>query len=215
MENHSQGAFNFSNDWFSTTAKNHWDQLMPILNPTKILEVGCYEGASVCYLIDKLKGGAPIEIHCVDVWDGGDEIQRGHRPPEEMAAVERRFDTNIAYAKSLVVNPVEVVKHKEPSDAALCRLLAEGKKNYFDFIYVDGSHHAPDVLFDAVAAFRLARVGGYIAFDDYLWREDLAAGKDLIRCPKPAIDAFTTLYWNKLNIIPAALSQIYVQKIAE
>ena len=25
----------------------------------------------------------------------------------------------------------------------------KGKKNYFDFIYVDGSHQAPDVLLDA------------------------------------------------------------------
>ena len=215
MENHPEKSFHFSNDWFATTAKNHWDQLMPILEPRKILEIGCYEGASTCYLIDKLKGDAAIEIHCIDVWDGGDDIQRGYRPREEMMKVERQFDSNIAYAKSLVGNPVQIVKHKEFSDAALSKLLAEGMRNYFDFVYVDGSHQAPDVLFDAVASFRLTRLGGYIGFDDYLWTEDLPIGKDLLRSPKPAIDAFTTLYWNKLKIIPAVLGQIYVQKTAE
>ena len=45
-------------------------------------------------------------------------------------------------------------------------LLAEGRQGSFDFIYVDASHRAPDVLLDAVLAFQLLRIGGLIIFDD-------------------------------------------------
>jgi hypothetical protein len=73
-------------------------------------------------------------------------------------------------------------------------LVAAGKQGYFDFIYVDGSHQAPDVLADAFLSFRLLRENGVIAFDDYLWQEALPDGIDSIRCPKLAIDAFTNIH---------------------
>ncbi len=202
--------YKFTNNWFDSVAKNNWDQLIPGLNPEKLLEIGSYEGASTCYLIKKLSEKPNIEIHCVDTWEGGVEHQT-----VDMNSVESRFDSNSNYAISQSKNSVNLVKHKLVSDLALSRLLAEGKRNYFDFVYVDGSHQAPDVLFDAVASFRLTKIGGLIAFDDYLWAEDLPTGKDLTRCPKPAIDAFTSLYWNKIKIISAPLYQLYVQKISD
>jgi predicted O-methyltransferase YrrM len=64
------------------------------------------------------------------------------------------------------------------------KLIAEGRQGYFDFIYVDGSHQAPDVLCDALLSFRLLKNNGVIAFDDYLWQEQLPYGTDPIRCPK-------------------------------
>ena len=104
--------------------------------------------------------------------------------------------------------------HKCFSEDALAKLLVEGKKNYFDFIYIDGSHQAPDVLADAVLGFKLLRVGGLIVFDDYLWSETMPYGKDPLRCPKPAIDAFVNLNFRKLQIITAPLYQLYVQKLS-
>ena len=71
------------------------------------------------------------------------------------------------------------------------------------------------MLCDAVLAFRLLSVGGIIAFDDYLWSEALPGGIDPIRCPKPAVDAFTNLYCRKLQILQAPLYQLYAQKIAD
>ena len=45
--------FQFTNSWFDSVARNVWDQLIPKINPSKILEIGSYEGASTCYLIQK------------------------------------------------------------------------------------------------------------------------------------------------------------------
>ena len=207
--------YSFTNNWFQTGAKNVWDQLIPQVKPTRFLEIGSYEGASACYLIDKFSPEKAIEIHCVDTWEGGVEHNEGGSAQVDMGEVETRFRANVQLAKSRAGNNVDVVIHKGMSDAVLAGMLADGKAGYFDFIYVDGSHQAPDVLCDAILAFRLLRVNGLIAFDDYLWQERLPNGVDPIRCPKPAIDAFTNIYCRKIKIIGAPLYQLYVQKLSD
>ena len=89
------------------------------------------------------------------------------------------------------------------------------KINYFDFIYIDGSHQAPDVLSDAVLGFKLLKIGGVMAFDDYIWQEDLPTGKDPLRCPKPGIDAFVNINMRKLDILPTPINQLYIRKCAD
>jgi predicted O-methyltransferase YrrM len=205
----------FTNNWFNGTAKGIWDQLIPQVKPTRLLEIGSYEGASTCYLINKLAAESDIELHCIDTWEGGVEHQAGGEAQADMNAVETRFNHNIRLAIDSVPNKVDLVVHKGYSDDCMAKLLAEGKRNHFDFIYIDGSHQAPDVLCDALLGFRLLRVGGVIAFDDYLWSENLSYGRDPIRCPKPAIDAFTNLYCRKVQIFSAPLYQLYVQKTAD
>ena len=210
-----ENTFEFTNNWFEGSAKSVWDELLPQINPTRILEIGSYEGASTCYLIEKIGGNKDIEIHCVDTWEGGVEHKDGAGDQADMSAVERRFIHNTQVAKSKIKNNVELVIHKSYSDLALSQLIASGKQNYFDFIYVDGSHQAPDVLCDALLSFRLLKVYGFIAFDDYLWQEQLPYGTDPIRCPKTAIDAFTNIYCRKIRILSAILNQLYIQKLSD
>jgi hypothetical protein len=205
----------FTNTWFSSVAKPIWDQLIPKIAPSRILEIGAYEGASTCYLIDSLSKEKGIEIHCVDTWEGGVEHKQRIDHVTEMSLVEQRFHHNTSLSLALATHPSNLVCHKGLSDIQLAKLLADGKGSYFDFIYVDGSHEAPDVLLDAILSFKLLRLGGFLAFDDYLWAEPLPYGTDPIRCPKPAIDAFTNLFCRKIQIISAPLYQIYMQKTAE
>jgi len=202
--------YEFTNNWFEVAAKGVWDLLIPQINPTRVLEIGSYEGASTCYLIEKLAISKEIELHCVDTWEGGIE----HKGVS-MSEVEERFYRNTKIAVSKVENPVKLITHKGLSDKSLSKLITEGKQGYFDFIYVDGSHQAPDVLCDALLSFRLLKNNGVIAFDDYLWQEQLPYGTDPIRSPKTAIDAFTNIYCRKIRVISAPLYQLYVQKISD
>jgi hypothetical protein len=39
--------------------------------------------------------------------------------------------------------------------------------NFYDFVYIDGSHLASDVLEDAVLSWAVVQVGDMIIFDDY------------------------------------------------
>ena len=188
-----------------------WDSLLQNVQPKRILEIGCYDGGTTCSLIARLED--ECEIHCVDPWHDYDEPNG-----ENMAEVENNFDKNISLALEKKASLIKVMKHKEKSESCLPKFLVEGKKNFFDLIYIDGSHMASDVLFDAVISFHLCRIDGVIIFDDYLWSpifkfQNGALGKNLSMSPKPAIDAFTSIYWDKLDI-KAAHYQVFVQKIS-
>jgi len=52
-------GYEFTNDWFQTKAKPVWDEIMPQILPKRILEIGSYEGASACYLIDTVAPKIP------------------------------------------------------------------------------------------------------------------------------------------------------------
>jgi predicted O-methyltransferase YrrM len=193
--------YEFTQDWFSSNIPT-WQFLLAKVKPRRILEIGSYEGRSACFLIEQVASERPIELHCVDKWGG-------------KAEVEQRFDRNIEIAISAAPQSVTFRKHKNSSSLALVQLLAEGYRETFDFIYVDGSHAAPDVLADAVLGFELASIGAAIVFDDYLWQRDPTGVPDHYSMPKPAIDAFVNIYRRKLEIVAGApLYQLYLQKIS-
>lgn len=132
-----------------------------------------------------------------------------------MEAVEHRFDTNVAFARRSTEFPIDLHKHKGKSRDILPTLLAGGYRSYFDLVYIDGSHQAADVLFDAVLCFDLLKKDGVLIFDDYLWQMEERGAEDHYNLPKPAIDAFVNIYRRKLDLLSAPLYQFYVQKLAD
>ena len=200
--------FEFTTDWFSRFA-SVWSQLLSRYPPSRLLEIGSWEGRAACFLIETCAAERPVELHCVDSWAGGVE-----HDDKAMPAVEGRFDRNIARACAAAAHPVDFHKHKSFSAPALVKLLAEGRGESFDLIYVDGSHQAPDVMTDAVLGFMLLKVGGLLIFDDYLWSMEAQGKQDPLNMPKPAIDAFVNLHQRKLSVIGAPLYQLYTRKTA-
>lgn len=203
------GEYEFTADWFGRHAPV-WTRLLAQFKPSRLLEIGSYEGRAACFMIETCAAERDIELHCVDTWAGGVEHDRTAMPE-----VEQRFDRNIAVAVGRAAHKVEVRKHKALSSAAMIKLLAEGAQGQFDLAYIDGSHQAPDVLSDAVLAFMLVKAGGMLVFDDYLWRMSRVGQQDFYQLPKPAIDAFINIYQRKLNVAEAPLYQLYVQKVSD
>ena len=202
----------FTNKWFDINAKGIWDQLLPQIKPKKILEIGSFEGRSLCHIIVNNNWCDNIELHCIDTWEGGIEHQSRDL---NLSDVEKRFDKNISIATHSSSIGASVHKHKGTSISKLASLIADEGAGTFDFIYVDGSHQAPDVISDAILGFNLLKVGGVIGFDDYLWSEALPYGKDPLRMPKFAIDSFINIYIRKLDFIKTGNQQLYVQKKSE
>jgi len=200
-------AYQFTTDWFSRFA-SIWRSLLSRYPPSRILEIGSYEGRCACFLIEECAQERPITLHCVDTWTGGVE-----HDPAAMAAVEERFDANLEIARGSARHPVDFHKHKAASRTALARLLAAEEEG-FDLVYIDGSHQAPDVLTDAVLSFQLLKVGGLMIFDDYLWSHEGRGRQDFYNMPKPAVDAFINIFQRKMSVIGAPLYQLYAQKVA-
>ena len=158
----------FEHDWF-TVHIPVWDRLLQPLEQraARVLELGSFEGLSACYLLWRLPDA---HVTCVDTFNWFD-----------IADLEGRFDRNVA-----LVDPTRVRRLTGRTSDVLPRLVDE--QATFDFIYVDASHMALDVLSDAAQAWKLLAPEGLIVFDDYGLDYE-----DPMLSPTRAIDAFHTV----------------------
>lgn len=191
-------GYAFTNTW-AAPHENAWRGLIDAIEPRHMLEVGCYEGRATTLMIEAATRHNDVRMTCIDTWAGSVDLS-----PEAMAGVEQRFDRNVTLAIARADKRKRIVslrKVKAASAIALSALLARQDEHheFFDLIYIDGSHTAPDVLTDAVLAFRLLAVGGVMVFDDYKWCMESAGQQDVLNMPKPAIDTFVNMFMRKLT----------------
>lgn len=188
---------NFRHDWFSSNVP-FWMEIFDAYGlrgkPIRALEIGSFEGLSSCFILQQLPAAA---LTCVDTWEGSDE----HVGMEHISTIESVFDGHVAPWRD------RVTKKKNFSLRYLATLGPEDK---FDFIYVDGSHHADDVMIDAIRSFEQLKVGGVIILDDYLWRYYPRSSED----PARAINGFLRLAEGRYKLI-MAYRQLALVKTAE
>jgi predicted O-methyltransferase YrrM len=195
--------YDFTNRWFENDAMGVWNKMFPKISPkpSRVLEIGSYEGKATCYIMEIRANTQDIEIYAVDSWSGGTSADKDFGIDySRMPDVEMRFLKNTSYCISKVKHEVSLTIEKGFSSDVLPRLFGKLGKEYFDFIYIDGSHQAPDVMTDAVMGFYLLRVGGIMVFDDYMWVGDDESNNLLL--PKLAIDSFSNIFHNKFRLIP-------------
>lgn len=199
--------YQFTKDWFSW-APQVWTQLIPMLPERdedferQFLEIGSFEGRSAVWIVENMMQDGDW-LSCIDTWKGGEE-----HGAEDMGTVEERFEHNTMVMKERF--PERYVDAlKGTSTQWLSHWLVEDPEDHptFDFIYIDGSHIAKDVLTDACMAWALLKPKGIMVFDDYMWGDP----RDILHRPKPAIDAFTNLFAEELNIVHVGY-QLVVQK---
>jgi predicted O-methyltransferase YrrM len=218
--------YQYTKDWFHW-APEVWTKLIPLLpeGGRSFLEIGSFEGRSTVWTIENMMNSGDW-IDCVDTWEGGEEHSQ-----ENMSEVEGRFNHNVAVALDLRrieerlpemqlghtsyygINKngsnIQLYKYKATSTQMLATKLAHwvDGKDLYDFIYIDGSHIAKDVLTDATMAWPLLKPKGMMVFDDYMWGNP----RDILHRPKPAIDAFCNLFAEEAEIVHVGY-QLVVRK---
>lgn len=196
--------YQFTNDWFGV-ARNMWPSLIDKLPDNKsFLEIGSWEGRATVWIAENMAADQDAMITCVDTWQGGEEHDRN-----EMGGVFARFSANMS---ALADNRKERGKNilvramRTTSSQGLAELIHEERS--FDFVYIDGSHIAKDVLTDACMAWAMLKKGGVMVFDDYMW----AGSPLLLHRPKPAVDAFTSIFGQDLYVLHNGY-QVAVQRV--
>lgn len=194
--------YQFTKDWFSW-APEVWDQLTPMLSGTaghrQFLEIGSFEGRSSIWIAENMMVENDI-LRCIDTWEGGEE-----HGEENMGEVEERFRHNLIVATEKLPRR-RIIQQKGTSVRELARWLTTDNQ-HFDFIYIDGSHIAKDVLTDACMAWPLLKLEGLMVFDDYMWGNP----RDALHRPKIAIDAFTNIFGETAEIVHVGY-QLVVRK---
>jgi predicted O-methyltransferase YrrM len=195
-----EDKYQYTKDWFGWAPKV-WGQLIPHLPERKnFLEIGSFEGRSAVWTIENMMedGG---EIYCIDTWEGGAE-----HTPEDMNGAKFRFNENIKTVREKF--PDRKVTSCTGLSTTWLPALAQ-EKLLFDFIYIDGSHLAKDVLTDACMAWPLLKKNGFMVFDDYMWKPP---GFSINQRPKSAVDAFVNMFEDNLAIAHCGY-QLIVRKV--
>ncbi|MGD0000494.1 MAG: class I SAM-dependent methyltransferase [Bryobacteraceae bacterium] len=181
--------YSFTADYLSPHV-GEWTELLAVYQgrpDVRMLEIGSFEGRSTLWFLANILTHPTAGIVCVDVF--------------APASRELRFDHNLRIAA--VVDKVKKLKGRSED------LLAQLPRDSFDIIYVDGSHQAVNVLYDAVSAWFLLKAGGVLIFDDYQWEVD----KPPSERPQPAIDLFLTAFEGRYELLSKAY-QVILRKRA-
>jgi predicted O-methyltransferase YrrM len=167
--------------------------------PKTVIEVGSYEGSSAYWIMANMLRSPESRLYCIDAWEGD--------------GAQARYELFMRNIDELPARgQIEVMR--DWSHKALLKLLQDGVRA--DLLYIDGSHAAPDVLRDMVLGFELVKPGGFMIGDDYLWADPRFGGQHVLGRPKVAIDAFTTIYGDKLKIVfGMPNNQTYFQKLRD
>ncbi len=158
----------YSVDWFSGNIPG-WKAVFEYMgyigkDNLTFLEIGCFEGRATNFMLDEILTGNNTALHVVDTFEGStNEVG--------MTASDIDLGLNDLYTK--FTNNIAKHKHKVTIHRGLSGDIL--KKNFenemFDFIYIDGSHTAYDVLQDAILAHPLLKKGGLVIFDDFGWKD--------------------------------------------
>jgi predicted O-methyltransferase YrrM len=188
----------FTKDYFGARAKEWQKYTASLVGKPNLafLEVGTFEGRTAIWLLDNVLTHPTSHITIIDVFKITWESWADQKLVDDAFKL---FTENI--------KPYEdkVTFYKKYSITALKKLLWLNEK--FDFIYIDGSHKASDVLQDGVLAWQLLKPGGIIVFDDYKWGAD----KPKHHRPQLAIDSFLAIYKDDLTVLHQDW-QVFVRK---
>jgi len=188
----------FSQNWFQDNGKRWlvWLDRFKDKDNLRFLEIGCFEGRATCWVMDHILTGENNTFDVIDTFEGSME----HKDRDlDVSNMLDNFKENIKPFE----NKVKIKIHQGKSENKLVLF----DENVFDFIYVDGSHMAKDVLSDLVMGFRCLRGGGLMIMDDYAW----VKYEDETLNPKIAIDAFLEIYKNEYILIDKD-RQVAIQK---
>ncbi|MCL6436349.1 MAG: class I SAM-dependent methyltransferase [Leptolyngbyaceae cyanobacterium HOT.MB2.61] len=195
-------GYQFSGDWFGRNVFLWEEHLMHLAHrpDLNILEIGSWEGRSACWFLENLLTQPSSSITCVDTFAGGGGADFSGSDNRDV--IEARFDHNVSRTGS----PATVIKKVGTSREVLRSLPL----NFYDLIYIDGSHFAADALEDAALSWGLAKVGAIIIFDDYDFHFENSPEEDTYI----GIDAFLNAFSSKLRLIHQS-HQVIVEKIAD
>lgn len=135
------------------------------------LEIGAFEGLTTSYICDNLlnEGGRIIVVDPLKDKYLNDNLSKEDKKMN--TELKSMFKGQYGrFTRNTKGKPVELIRE-------LSKTGFEKLQDYkFDFIYIDGDHRKEGVYFDGVESFKLLKVGGYILFDDYEWREQTTEG---------------------------------------
>lgn len=176
-------------NWFEQSeARENFEKYAPRIQPIKCLQVGAYTGDATKWIAENLLTHPHSFLIDVDTWQGSDEPVHHNMDWDDV------YETYKEKNKLYIEERKQVFPIRTTSDKYFSTI---DESDIFDFIYIDGDHTAFGVVRDITNAYRALKVDGVLALDDYTW----SLGKGDFYDPKPAIDWFSTILNDRLELL--------------
>lgn len=182
-------------NWFDGQKYNFETHLRHLAGQPNLmfLQVGTYTGDASVWLLENILTDSTSYLLDVDTWAGSNESEHSHID----------FENVYEYYKERMKPYPNVRSARNDSD----NFFRSNAKPVFDFIYVDGDHTSHQVAKDADGAWKALKNNGIMAFDDYLWGQDMQPELT----PKPAIDRFLAKYIGEYQLLSKDY-QVWIRK---
>lgn len=160
-------------NWFDSQRYNFENHLTKFRGKPdlRFLQIGTYTGDASEWLLTNILTDISSILVDVDTWAGSDEREHKDMDFNEVYEYYKKRMEPYPNVRSVRNNSENFLRHNNTE---------------WDFIYIDGDHTEKAVYADAIGAWSLLKTGGILAFDDYLWGQDVHPE---LR-PKLAIDRF-------------------------
>ena len=150
---------NYTQNWSKPFIKN--TKTLNLRNLSLVLEIGCFEGLTSNYIVEKILDKKNGRLVCVDPLS--DEYLGSNPLKKRLPYFYKQFDRFTLNTKRNS-NKIELIRKKSSESY---KDLLQNYRNSFDLIYIDGDHRASVVYNDAVNCFELCKNNGVLIFDDY------------------------------------------------
>jgi predicted O-methyltransferase YrrM len=140
----------FTEDWTTPHVENWMKHLAEFVGEPGIhaLEIGCFEGKSSLWFVENILTGEGSNISCIDTFEGGDDQKRFGT---KLDGLKERFLANTLKMRQQGRIWLGIGKSSQTLKRAYLEL------NEYDFIYLDASHLAEDVLEDSINAWAVLK----------------------------------------------------------
>jgi hypothetical protein len=183
-------------NWFEGQKYNFEEHLQEFKGQPNLrfLQLGAYTGDASVWLCENILTGEGSLLRDVDTWQGSDE--REHK----------KIDFNEVFNTYLSRTVDIPALHYSMTTK---QFFTNTKLGDYDFIYIDANHTADAVASDAEYSWELLKRGGILAFDDYMWGQDLKPELT----PRPAIDNFLEFHEGEYTVLTKDY-QVWIRKNA-
>lgn len=175
----STRSYVFTNDWLRPHIET-WKRIFSERgfcgrDDLAYLEVGAFEGASLCWMLENVLTAPSARATVIDV------------------ELERKFlRENIAATGA--ADRVTLTKGRSRFELRALRAT-------FDIIYLDGDHHAAAVFLDIALCWDLLKPGGLLIIDDYRWGLGGMDSGPLDTRPTATVDVFLMAFANQVELL--------------
>jgi predicted O-methyltransferase YrrM len=167
---------------------HQWHFWLATPKPVRALEIGSFDGISANVMLDGLFTHPESWVDCIDPYTSDPTTPQVTMDTKELFNRNREIGCH-----------EERIRHFDGRSLEVLSWMINEQEYFgnYDFIYVDGSHLATDVMVDAVLSWKLLKVGGIMIFDDYGMVELSCEGDP----PSHAINSFLSVYREALQVL--------------